>query len=322
MSAQAQMKAMLDQLMGTQRDGAGNQSLRFDNDEVCKTFLMGCCPNDILTGTRADIGECRKIHDLALKADFEMAQKTKDYFYDFDAFEHLQAFVNDTDQKIEISKKRLAEQQAEISAEVQNKANAVHDLNEQIGKLLVKAEELGMKGEIEESKTVLQEVEKVKELKNEAEEAYRNSMPASTYQQQKLRVCEVCSAYLGLHDNDCRLADHFGGKLHAGFIRIREEMKRLKDEVESRRKAYDEAMNNRRVERDRDIEDRRRKYRSNDRDRPPSPRVRIYRRRSRSRSRDRDRRRRDRSRSRDRSYRRRRSRSSSRNRRRRSRSRS
>lgn len=53
-------------------------------------------------------------------------------------------------------------------------------------------------------------------------------MPASTYQQQKLRVCEVCSAYLGLQDNDRRLADHFGGKLHLGFIEIREKLQDLK----------------------------------------------------------------------------------------------
>lgn len=58
----------------------------------------------------------------------------------------------------------------------------------------------------------------------EAEQEYRNSMPASSYQQQKLRVCEVCSAYLGIHDNDRRLADHFGGKLHLGFIKIREKL--------------------------------------------------------------------------------------------------
>ena len=32
---------------------------------------------------------------------------------------------------------------------------------------------------------------------------------------------QVCSAYLGIHDNDRRLADHFGGKLHLGFIQIR-----------------------------------------------------------------------------------------------------
>lgn len=49
-------------------------------------------------------------------------------------------------------------------------------------------------------------------------------MPSSSYQQQKLRVCEVCSAYLGIHDNDRRLADHFGGKLHLGFIKIREKL--------------------------------------------------------------------------------------------------
>lgn len=61
----------------------------------------------------------------------------------------------------------------------------------------------------------------------DAEQEYRNSMPASSYQQQKLRVCEVCSAYLGIHDNDRRLADHFGGKLHLGFIKIREKLAEL-----------------------------------------------------------------------------------------------
>lgn len=53
-------------------------------------------------------------------------------------------------------------------------------------------------------------------------------MPASTYQQQKLRVCEVCGAYLGIHDNDRRLADHFGGKLHIGFIDIRDKLEELR----------------------------------------------------------------------------------------------
>ena len=60
------------------------------------------------------------------------------------------------------------------------------------------------------------------------QDVYRNSMPASSFQQQKLRVCEVCSAYLGLHDNDRRLADHFGGKLHLGFIEIREKLDKLR----------------------------------------------------------------------------------------------
>lgn len=76
----------------------------------------------------------------------------------------------------------------------------------------------------------------MRKRKAAAEQEYRNAMPASSYQQQKLRVCEVCSAYLGIHDNDRRLADHFGGKLHLGFIKIREKLEELKVRVEERRR--------------------------------------------------------------------------------------
>lgn len=71
------------------------------------------------------------------------------------------------------------------------------------------------------------QIEELRKKKADAEDVYRNSMPASSYQQQKLRVCEVCSAYLGIHDNDRRLADHFGGKLHLGFIKIRDKLSDL-----------------------------------------------------------------------------------------------
>lgn len=57
---------------------------------------------------------------------------------------------------------------------------------------------------------------------------YRNSIPASSYQQQKLRLCEVCGAFLGIHDNDRRLADHFGGKLHMGFVFLRTKLDELR----------------------------------------------------------------------------------------------
>merc|ERR1711971_1502653 len=151
---------------------------------------------------------------------------------------------------------------------------------------------------------------------------YRNSMPASTYQQQKLRVCEVCSAYLGIHDNDRRLADHFGGKLHLGFIKIRENLAELEKTMEVRRALKREAKmmeiangvgSGVKKEENggggggavggfgrRDVEERRRE-RDKERDRK----------RDRDRDRDRDRRHRDRDRSRDR-HRRRRSRSRSR----------
>ena len=92
---------------------------------------------------------------------------------------------------------------------------------------MAQAEQAGAEGKVDESIKLMEEVEQTRKKKADAEQEYRNSMPASSYQQQKLRVCEVCSAYLGIHDNDRRLADHFGGKLHLGFIKIREKLDKL-----------------------------------------------------------------------------------------------
>ncbi|XP_073945354.1 putative RNA-binding protein Alsin2 isoform X2 [Choristoneura fumiferana] len=192
-----------------------------------RLYELGC--------SRMDLGECPKIHDLALRADFELASKTKDYFYDIDATEHLEAFIADCDRRTTAAKQRLAETQEELSAEVTEKANSVHELAEQIGQKLARAEALGEEGMVEESVKLMGEIDDLRKKKAVAEQEYRNSMPASSYQQQKLRVCEVCSAYLGIHDNDRRLADHFGGKLHLGFITIREKLSDLKKTVDKRR---------------------------------------------------------------------------------------
>uniref|UniRef100_A0A182JYL9 Uncharacterized protein n=1 Tax=Anopheles christyi TaxID=43041 RepID=A0A182JYL9_9DIPT len=233
MSAHDQMRAMLDQLMGTARNGETNRySVKFYDSK------------------RMDLGECPKVHDLALRADYENASKNKDYYYDVDAMEHLQAFIADCDRRTEAAKKRLAETQEELTAEVAAKANAVHELAEEIGKKLAKAEALGEAGQVEESMKLMSEIEELRSEKTRAEQEYRSSIPASTYQQQKLRVCEVCSAYLGIHDNDIRLADHFGGKLHLGFLAIREKLAELEKTAAPRQKEL------RKTGRDRDHEDR------------------------------------------------------------------
>ncbi|KAM4525472.1 putative RNA-binding protein Luc7-like 1 isoform 3-T4 [Odontesthes bonariensis] len=259
-----------------------------------------------------DLGECTKIHDLALRADYEIASKERDLFFELDAVDHLESFIADCDRRTELAKKRLAETQEEISAEVAAKAEKVHELNEEIGKLLAKAEQLGAEGNVDEAQKVLQEVEKVRTRKKDAEEEYRNSMPASSFQQQKLRVCEVCSAYLGLHDNDRRLADHFGGKLHLGFIQIREKLDQLKKTVVDKQEKRNQERLKRREEREKEEKMKRktrsrsrehRRSRSRDRRRRRSRSTSRDKRRSRSRSREKRRRHRSRSRSRSRGHR-------------------
>ncbi|BFZ03104.1 hypothetical protein BsWGS_06143 [Bradybaena similaris] len=322
MSAHDQIRAMLDELMGTTRDGDSDKyRVKFDDPRVCKSFLLGCCPHDILASTRMDLGDCPSVHDLALRADYETAAKSRDYFYDIDAMEHLQSFISDCDRKTEVAKRRLKDTQEELSEEANGKAEQIHVLGEQIGTLMAKAEEIGAAGEVDQSMKMLEEVEALKMKKMQAENELRNSMPASSYQQQKLRVCEVCGAYLGIHDNDRRLADHFGGKLHLGFITIREKLEQLKTLVTERRAQREAQREEQRQRREKEMD----RDRNAKTERSPS-RSKVERgdteRSGRNRSKERDSRR---SRSRDSHRRRRSSRSgdrSSRKRSKRSRSRS
>ncbi|RMX37836.1 hypothetical protein pdam_00023268 [Pocillopora damicornis] len=253
MTAQEQMKKMLDELMGTQRDGARPEDeVKFSDDRVCKSYLMGLCPHELFNNTKMDLGPCNKIHEAALKADFEIASKKRDYGYDVDQMEHLQSFIKDCDRKIQIAKKRLEETQDDHDNVPE--AQAVHDLAEQIGKKLAEAETVGAEGKVEESMELMKEVEDLKVKKKMAEDIYRESLPSSSLQQQKLRVCEVCAAYLSLYDNDRRLADHFGGKLHMGFIKIRDRLKELQDGVAKKRSEREMERIRRREERERERE--------------------------------------------------------------------
>merc|ERR1711970_105452 len=225
-------------------DGDDTTSTKFKGRDVCRPFLLKCCPHEVLNATRGDLGECRLSHNIAYRSDYDRArQKDPTLFFEFDAHKHLKSFIDETDRKIEHSKLKLAEKQKDISEEIEDKANGVHDINEKIGKLLAEAEKMGMQGEVEKSQEIMKEVEALKDEKRNAEQSYRNSMPSSLLQQQRLRVCEVCSSYLenfdGVHDNDKRLADHYGGKLHLGFIDLRERLKELDKFCTEKKEEYD-----------------------------------------------------------------------------------
>ncbi|WJX77378.1 hypothetical protein P8452_60696 [Trifolium repens] len=173
---------------------------------------------------------------------------------------------------------------------------------EMINEKLKKAEDLGEQGLIDEAQKALEEAEALKKLPSRQEPALDSSKYTAAdvrITDQKLRVCDICGAFLSVYDSDRRLADHFGGKLHLGYMQIREKLAELQEE---RNKRFQ-------VER---LDDRRSKERSRDRDREPSrDRERGG---SHERGRDIDRRSRDRDRhhDRDRGYDRDRDRDSSR----------
>ncbi|PQQ09370.1 putative RNA-binding protein Luc7-like 2 [Prunus yedoensis var. nudiflora] len=163
---------------------------------------------------------------------------------------------------------------------------------EMINEKLKKAEDLGEQGMVDEAQKALEEAEALKKLPARQEPILDSSKYTAAdvrITDQKLRVCDICGAFLSVYDSDRRLADHFGGKLHLGYMQIREKLAELQEERNKIRK----------VDRS---EDRRSKERSKERNRESSrDRERGD---SRDRGRDHDRRSRDRDRyyDRDRGY--------------------
>lgn len=95
------------------------------------------------------------------------------------------------------------------------------------------------------------------------------TLSAAVQRQQKLRLCVVCGSFLDKNDSDARLADHFGGKLHLGFLAIREKLKDLKTRLDLRRSVRDDDRRPSDPAPDR--------YRERERDRDPRDRDRDYR---------------------------------------------
>ncbi|KAK4717385.1 hypothetical protein AABB24_030483 [Solanum stoloniferum] len=186
-------------------------------------------------------------------------------------------------------------------------------IQEMINEKLKKAEDLGEQGMVDEAQKALEEAEALKKLPVRQEPVQDSSKYTAVdvrITDQKLRVCDICGAFLSVYDSDRRLADHFGGKLHLGYMQIREKLAELQEERNKKRKA---------IEEDRRSKERksRERERESSRDRVDNREVgRDHDRRSKDRSYDRDRdRNRDRSRNYDsRSHRRSRSRSKERSR--------
>ncbi|KAL0358768.1 UNVERIFIED_CONTAM: putative RNA-binding protein Luc7-like 1 [Sesamum angustifolium] len=118
-------------------------------------------------------------------------------------------------------------------------------IQEMINEKLKKAEDLGEQGMVDEAQKALEEAEALKKLPARQEPVLDSSKYTAadvriqkidwdfdtvvllTYRLIKNSVCDICGAFLSVYDSDRRLADHFGGKLHLGYMQIREKLAEL-----------------------------------------------------------------------------------------------
>ncbi|GAB5035092.1 rna-binding protein luc7-like expressed [Nannochloropsis oceanica] len=321
-------RAMLDEMMGMNRnlDNPDAEIADYRDERVCKQFLLGCCPHEVFSKTKIDLGQCERLHDEGLQQKFEadlkkeeeeweggreggpVAEDRKRYERDLEMV--LREYIYEADRKIARGRRRtdvpIGEQQQQQQHEQREPLSSQHQqlggggvgvgtlgvggreggrsdlssnpeilrLQGEIEEVLAKAEAAGEEGEVDEAQELSEKAEELKRQKNKIQErllaegiekggmggregghpgakgpggipslpptstaattapanaAAPSSSSSSSDPNQRLRVCDVCGAFLSISDNDKRLADHFGGKLHLGYVLLREKMKEIQD---------------------------------------------------------------------------------------------
>ncbi|GAA5912443.1 hypothetical protein JCM6882_005512 [Rhodosporidiobolus microsporus] len=230
-----QQRKLLEQLMGAEALGIVQHDISLYDPKLCHPFVSGICPHDLFTNTKMDLGPCAKTHSVKLKNEYEgllkKAEEEKDE-NEIKVFNTFKAnyetvifnFVGECDRRIAAAHRRL-----EKTPEENNRTTA---LMREVGELegayqaaMAEVEQLGSQGKVEESMTQLTKAEALKAEKQEKERELQHlTDTAGASGHQKLRVCDICGAYLSILDSDRRLADHFGGKMHLGYHQLRQLM--------------------------------------------------------------------------------------------------
>lgn len=222
-----EQRQLLEQLMG--KEALISPSVRRRDPEmtshrVCKSFLVGTCPHDLFVGTKQDLGKCPKLHLEKHKLEYEYRIKRKGEAFpefEYEYYKHLQSYINELDRTIALAMKRL-EHTAEEKAKIGEVTKQLETIDTKIGLMI---QEINYLTSEQETLKALHESIKLNELYGEREklsETVRNiAENVGQSSQQKLQVCEGCGAYLSRLDSDRRLADHFVGKIHLGFVQMR-----------------------------------------------------------------------------------------------------
>lgn len=212
--------------------------LPLTDPKVCRSYLVGTCPHDLFTNTKADLGPCPRVHSEALKAEYEALPESdkKKYGFEYDYMRDLQQRIEACNRNIETLQRRLEKTPDEVR-QTNALLKAISDLSATIANGLLEVEILGEMGEVGRAYDEYYKVRHAQAAKAERERELKAlSETSGPSGHQKLQVCDVCGAYLSRLDNDRRLADHFFGKMHLGFAQMRKAYDAFPKEMRGRQR--------------------------------------------------------------------------------------
>ncbi|XP_049515953.1 putative RNA-binding protein Luc7-like 2 [Dermacentor silvarum] len=206
-SPPARVHVIRDPRNGPRWDG-GKISLHYSNPKVCRCFLLGLCPHNTLAGTKMAMGACSKIHNYALKADFEKSSRMyrpgQHRFYDLKVRSCLQKVIRSCKILDRAKKGRLTRCQSTAGSNHHgDKEGTLKYYGDMMDKKLIEVEQLGNKEKVQEALAVTKEVELLKRRRNRPVRMLdRNSNELA--KEQKQNICDDCQPCIGLDYNEQR----------------------------------------------------------------------------------------------------------------------
>ncbi|EPZ33451.1 LUC7-domain-containing protein [Rozella allomycis CSF55] len=212
-------RKMLDRLMGTDRnDLEAKGGLKFNDPEVCKTFIARFCPHEMFQHTKMGriVGDCPyKHHDDYLR-DAYLGKEGDKYRekYEMELYEFLEDLVQELDKSMRKGRERLD-------------FRSTDEVMQLVKELLVKIEDFGEQGMIDEAQNLTKEVDKIK-LEIDRLRAIEDVNPYLKLEK-RMQVCDVCGLLLVMNDDPKRMEAHIAGKQHVGFLKVRKTLQEFRD---------------------------------------------------------------------------------------------
>uniref|UniRef100_A0A7S3NNJ6 Uncharacterized protein n=1 Tax=Aureoumbra lagunensis TaxID=44058 RepID=A0A7S3NNJ6_9STRA len=248
--------ALLDELMGQERNAALSVKAKkkFWEDDVCKFYLVGLSPYNLLKNTRGyklsgfeawvrqaylSSVNCKNpasmVCDINLRSQYQ-AENEEDknkYGYNFLLFNCLTYLIRQMDRRISINREKIAK--AEADAIPEEIIKQIMEIEQEIKTKIQESEQLGEVGEIEESMRLANQAETLKIKKRTIEtEALKNNIPNSAGQ--RFTVCNITGELIecGAAKDTAWMTSHIESSDYQAWKTLREWYTNLSKERDGR----------------------------------------------------------------------------------------
>ncbi|KAK0409366.1 hypothetical protein QR680_004498 [Steinernema hermaphroditum] len=242
MSATAQMAAMLNELMGVGRNAEIGKSeiLRFYDESVCKHFLAAFCPHELFVNTKADLGQCKLVHDEELRRAYRESNRFERLGYERRFLTFLSRLQDDMKRKIARHEERLALTQTAITPDdpaYSKLQEQIATLDHDIENLQKEASEAGAAGEIRKAQEF---IERSDRLQQERAKLKANLFSGEPGRGKTMEVCQICGCFMNVGETQQRLDEHLNGRQHVGYAKVNATIEELKERLEKIKEKEDE----------------------------------------------------------------------------------